>query len=197
MNKQHNFISLLKNLNTLADIGNHTGGYSLLALHYSFQQHSAGEQWRLKQWKKLLSGTFEVTAKKKKSMYMDLHTSLLTAFDRLWLVMDPLHVFTSALILMQFNLRFALKSQLHSFKNNHNLSSSSFSSLSPVFRGFCRLCSVRFTLLFLKNQFLPSRQSTSDFTRLIYTKTNLSRIALKTVCKERKTRLFAPKGDIV
>ena len=29
-NKQHNFTSLLKYLNALADIGSHTGGYSLL-----------------------------------------------------------------------------------------------------------------------------------------------------------------------
>ena len=30
VNKQHNFTSLLKYLNALADIGSHTGGHSLL-----------------------------------------------------------------------------------------------------------------------------------------------------------------------
>ena len=65
VNKQHNFTSLLKNLNALADIGNHTGGHSLLESYTTaFNRIMLESNGDFKQWTILLRGTFEIMAKK-------------------------------------------------------------------------------------------------------------------------------------
>ena len=74
MNKQHNFTSLLKNLNALADIGNHTGGHSLLESYATvFNSIMLANNDNFKQWKILLRGTFEIMAKK---IFTNVHRSV-------------------------------------------------------------------------------------------------------------------------